>query len=141
LAQKPDPVSGLVLRYDYLWRDEARHGREEGAKLRPCAVVLALPNMKTPTVLMAAITHRSPDTPGNSIEIPPRVKRHLGPDEARSWIILSEVNIVPWDDPGIVPVSKSKWAYGMLPRKLVQQMIEKIIALAEQGKLGKVARA
>jgi hypothetical protein len=140
LAQKPDPVAGLVVRYDYLWRDEQKYGREEGVKTRPCAVVLALPNKDTPTVLMAAITHRHPDTTDNCIEIPPRIKQHLGLDSARSWIILSEVNIVQWDDAGIVPVSKDKWTYGVLPQKLLRQMIDTIITLSRQRKLRQVAR-
>ena len=37
----PVPRPGLVIRYAYLWRREARAGREEGSKDRPCAVVLA----------------------------------------------------------------------------------------------------
>ena len=40
---KPDPQGGLVIRYDYLWVSEEGRGREVGAKVRPCAVVVAIP--------------------------------------------------------------------------------------------------
>jgi hypothetical protein len=34
----PAPQPGLLIRYFYLWeREEARAGREEGVKDRPCA--------------------------------------------------------------------------------------------------------
>jgi hypothetical protein len=38
----PTPTPGLVIRYSYLWRNEAAAGREEGVKDRPCAIVLAV---------------------------------------------------------------------------------------------------
>jgi len=38
----PTPKPGLVIRYSYLWHRESLIGQEEGAKERPCAVVLAL---------------------------------------------------------------------------------------------------
>jgi hypothetical protein len=36
----PSPRPGLVIRYAYLWQAKYRRGPEEGAKDRPCAVVL-----------------------------------------------------------------------------------------------------
>jgi hypothetical protein len=38
----PVPRPGLVIRYSYLWESEARLGREEGVKDRPCAIVLVI---------------------------------------------------------------------------------------------------
>jgi hypothetical protein len=34
------PLPGQVIRYAYLWWSEARMGREDGNKDRPCGVVL-----------------------------------------------------------------------------------------------------
>jgi hypothetical protein len=36
----PPPQPGQVIRYAYLWWNEARAGREDGAKDRPCGIVL-----------------------------------------------------------------------------------------------------
>jgi len=33
------PEVGLVIRHGYLWWNEARAGREEGVKDRPCVIV------------------------------------------------------------------------------------------------------
>jgi hypothetical protein len=34
------PLPGQVIRYAYLWWNEARVGREDGVKDRPCGIVL-----------------------------------------------------------------------------------------------------
>jgi len=36
----PVPQPGQVIRYAYLWWNEARIGREDGTKDRPCGIVL-----------------------------------------------------------------------------------------------------
>lgn len=103
-------------------------GRPEGAKDRPCAVVVArlAEEGQGAFVLLAAITHSPPASPKAAIEIPPRVKQHLGLDDARSWIVTAELNSVAWSDPGIVPATRSRWEYGFLPPRLVATLIERV---------------
>lgn len=136
--QKPEPVPGLVIRYDYLWRDEAAQGRQEGAKERPCAVVVAkrVEDGKPPLVLLAPITHSPPTNPKMAIEIPAKVKRHLGLDDERSWIITGELNSVAWDDAGIVPVSRDRWDYGLLPTKLATNVRDEVAERQRTRSLG-----
>jgi len=127
-VKKPEPAPGLVIRYDYLWRDEAMRGRQEGAKDRPCAIVVArqVREGKDMHVLLAPITHSQPSNPKAAIEIPPGVRQHLGFDDARSWIITAELNSVAWNDPGIVPARPARWDYGFLPPKLVTSLIDRV---------------
>jgi prevent-host-death family protein len=134
LVKRPDPAPGLVIRYDYLWRDEAARGREEGAKARPCAIVVALQAGKDreAQVLLAAMA---------AIEIPPRVKQHLGLDDERSWIVTAEVNAVAWNDPGIVPATRSRWVYGFLPPKLTNRLIERVREIQRDRALSVVDRS
>ena len=135
--KKPQPALGLVIRYDYLWRDEVMRGHLEGVKERPCAIVVARQtvNGKQPQVLLVPITHSPPKNPNGAVEIPPKVKQHLGLDQERSWIIVNELNSVAWDDAGIVPVSRTHWEYGFLPGKLAQILIDRIIEQQQCGKL------
>ncbi|MGD0434098.1 MAG: hypothetical protein ABSA58_23700 [Acetobacteraceae bacterium] len=58
----PDPQSGLVISYSYLWHYEHNVGRDEGAKTRPCVIVLAVdkPEEGTTVVRVAPITHSPP---------------------------------------------------------------------------------
>ena len=126
--KKPDPAQGLVVRYDYLWGDEAEKGRQEGAKERPCAIVVARTGEgQDARVWLAPITHTPPTNPKAAIEIPPKVKKHLGLDDDRSWIVTSELNSVAWSDPGIVPATRTRWDYGFLPPKLAQIVTDKVL--------------
>lgn len=57
----PDPVPGLVIRYGFLWRSEHERGLEEGAKDRPCAVLLSVADdAGDRTVIVLPITHTPP---------------------------------------------------------------------------------
>jgi hypothetical protein len=69
----PAPQLGLVIRYSYLWTREARAGREEGAKDRPCAIVLAIGAAQDrKRIIVLPITHTTPQPSDEGIELPPR---------------------------------------------------------------------
>lgn len=58
------------------------------------------------------------------MEIPIRVKQHLGLDDEHSWVILDEVNQFAW--PGYdlrpIPGKQGEMAYGFLPPRLFDQI-------------------
>jgi hypothetical protein len=79
----PEPEVGLVISYSYLWKEEEEQGLVEGRKDRPCAIVLtvevpAAESNCRKQVAVAPITHSPPHDPNVAVEIPPRVKEHLG---------------------------------------------------------------
>lgn len=124
----PAPETGLVIRYAYLWRDEAMRGQEEGVKDRPCAVVLALKRSSAETtVLVAPITHTPPRLEAKAIEIPASTAQRLGLDELRSWIMTHEVNSFVWPGPDLRPAHSRKpeqgAAFGFLPKALADRMV------------------
>jgi hypothetical protein len=89
----PLPKPGLVIRYSFLWSSEHARGVVEGAKDRPCAIVVAIPQGDAGRdlhTIVAPITHSPPDDPGTSLEIPAAVCRSLGLDGARHWIRFDE---------------------------------------------------
>lgn len=118
----PEPEPGLVISYAYLWRHEHNKGQDEGRKDRPALIVLSIDNAKTgnPRVTVAAITHTMPHSDTIALEVSPAVKRHLGLDDERSWIVLDEVNQFNW--PGFdvrpLPGSRDRYTYGFVPPKL-----------------------
>jgi hypothetical protein len=60
----PTPQPGLVLRYSYLWADEHDDGRKEGAKHRPCAILLATTTDEGDLrVIVLPITHAPREAP------------------------------------------------------------------------------
>jgi hypothetical protein len=122
----PDPVPGLVIRYSYLWSHEAEEGREEGAKDRPCAIVLSSCDEKGRNkVIVLPVTHSRPKETQEAVELPPLVKRHLGLDDARSWVVVSEANEFVWPGPDLRPLpgeDVSTCVYGMLPPRLFEHI-------------------
>ena len=140
----PEPVPGLVIRYGYLWHDEARRGREEGSKDRPCAVVLALRREESgTTVVVAPITHSPPREDRAGVELPAATKRRLGLDEAASWIITDDVNAFLWPGPDLRPIpgeAPARFAYGLLPAALTERMLTSVRANARARRLAQTPR-
>jgi hypothetical protein len=132
----PEPVPGLVIRYSYLWRDEHRRGLEDGAKNRPCAIILVSDDIdERRTVTVLPITHSPPDDPAAAVELPTTTKLRLGLDDDRSWVVVSEANRFVWPGPDLRPrVSRDAGsvAYGQLPRALFYEIRTKFLALARR---------
>ena len=128
----PEPRPGLVLRYAYLWFREFAEGREEGAKDRPCAIILTVVDDEgTPRVSVVPITHTPPTPAEDAVEIPSVTKDRLGLDADRSWIVLTEINLFTWPGPDLRPIpdrDPPEFAYGYLPPKLFHAVRTKIAA-------------
>lgn len=121
----PQPAPGLVISYAYLWRREHQAGQQEGRKHRPCVIVLAVQKSESTTqVTVAPITHKSPLSDREFLEIPLRVKQALGLDDDRSWVILDEVNQFAWPGYDLRPIAgkTGEVAYGFLPPRLFDQI-------------------
>jgi hypothetical protein len=107
MAGLPEPQPGLVISYAHLRSEEAEEGRVEGRKDRSCAIVVAVETPEPVPRKRAAvvpITHAAPSDPRVAIEIPPRVKEHLGLDGERSWVILDEFNVFTWPGFDLRPI-------------------------------------
>jgi hypothetical protein len=124
----PEPEPGLVISYAYLWHHEHESGQEEGRKDRPSVIVLTAERVSDGTIVVTVlpITHRAPDDPAAAVEIPPPVKRLLGLDLERSWIVVNEGNEFAW--PGYdlrkVPSDSARYDYGFLPPRFFNQLLK-----------------
>jgi hypothetical protein len=140
----PTPVAGLVIRYRFLWRDEAANGQEEGRKDRPCAVLLAVVSEDGETVVtVLPITHAPPRDPTLAVELPQATKRRMGLDEQRSWIVLTDANRFAWPGPDLRPLPGgdiSSVGIGLLPRSLYNEVRDRFIAAARRRRTGTVDR-
>lgn len=133
----PDPEPGLVICYRYLWHHEHRAGWEEDRKDRPSVIVFAverdIDGITVVTVL--PITHRAPSDPTAAVEIPLPVKRHLGLDAERSWIIVNEGNEFLWPGYDLRRVRGSgRFDYGFLPPRLFDRVIRAFVACHRAGR-------
>jgi hypothetical protein len=142
----PSPSVGLVIRYSFLWSNEATEGHEEGIKDRPCAIVIVVqrPESATPLVRVLPITHSQPADPSGALELPSKTKLRLGLDSERSWIILDEANDFFWPGPDLRPAVSgdlASVAYGMLPTGFVKVLRERILARYHEKKAKAVRRS
>ena len=139
----PEPRPGLVIRYAYLWHREARAGRQEGVKDRPCAVILSnIDEDDRRRVYVLPITHAAP-LRDEAVEIPRAVKQHLGLDDEQSWVLLSEVNAFFWPGPDLRPLAgrgPESVAYGFLPPRLFQIVRDRFLALRRERRATIIAR-
>ena len=140
----PAPSPGMVVSYSYLWADEAEKGIEEGRKNRPCALILALERGDGRIQAVALpITHTPPAQPGAAYALPPLVKRHLGLDDAQSWVVLNEANSFIWPGPDLAPTTggaTGTCVYGLLPRGKFMAIRERFFALEAAHRTRRIQR-
>lgn len=132
----PSPEPGLVISYAYLWHGEHRAGQEEGRKDRPSVIVLAVERAADGAMIVTVlpITHTAPTDPGSAIEIPVPVKRHLGLDDDRSWIVVAEGNEFLWPGYDLRKLPHSdRYDYGFLPPRFFNQVLEAFVACHKAG--------
>lgn len=121
-----------MIRYDFLWKEEQQAGREQGAKDRPCAIILTSKQHEdgSKDVVLCPITHSPPQHGESAVEIPPKVARYLRLDDERSWIKTDQVNTVQWEKDripyGVTPAHPQQWIFGNLPRQLGRKAFEQV---------------
>jgi len=140
----PDPKPGLVVRYDYLWLQEAATGRDQGkAKARPACLLAASDSSTRPRfVVILPTTHTPPSVDTIGIEIPPKVRQGIGLDEEPCWVIVSEHNVDEWPNAGLEPIPGQPgiFAYGFVPPRLFARIKRKFLDLAKQNRSPGVRR-
>lgn len=141
----PKPEPGLVVRYSFLWSHEYDAGREQGAKDRPCVIVLAvtMEGDDSQRVIIVPITHVQPASPDDAIELPTAIKKSLGLDQDQSWIIVSESNDFLWPGPDLKHTSgrsDSPFAYGLLPARFFIEVRRRFVLLERARRSRRIPR-
>ncbi|MEJ0047945.1 MAG: hypothetical protein WDN04_18855 [Rhodospirillales bacterium] len=131
----PAPEPGLLVRYAYLWYSQYEQGREDGEKDRPRALIFSARDDDGDTIVtVLPVTHTPPLHADEAVEIPAMVKRRLGLDDARSWVVVTELNRFVWPGPDLRPVSPrdaDRFDYGLLPPALFRTIRERFLACAK----------
>ncbi|TKB07366.1 MAG: plasmid maintenance toxin (PemK-like) [Mesorhizobium sp.] len=97
------PPVGHVIAYEYLWRSKVGQ-REDGEKTYPVAVVLARHDVgPTPVAYVVGISHTPPREGRRALEVPLKLKRHIGLDDQPSWIYTDQINVFAWPGPDVRP--------------------------------------
>jgi mRNA-degrading endonuclease toxin of MazEF toxin-antitoxin module len=138
----PQPEPGLVIPYVYLWRREFEAGEESGRKLRPglIIVVVVRSSQGPPRVAVCPITTQALGATRAAVEVPPRVRAHLGLDAAKSWIICDEYNEFDWPGVDLGQTPNRADHFGYVPDALINRVREEVLAARARGALKTVPR-
>jgi hypothetical protein len=137
MATIPTPEPGLVIAYAYLWHREHQAGQDEGRKDRPSVIVLAVEDQETgaPIVTVLPITHSAPAARATAVEVPQAIKRHLGLDDQRSWVVVDEGNEFIWPGYDLRKIPRTdRYDFGFLPPRFFRQVLDAFLAVHPRGK-------
>jgi hypothetical protein len=101
-------------------------------------VLAARPRSQGTELLVVPVTSQPPRPGDAAVEIPARVRQHLGLTGERSWVVADELNRFTWPGPDIRPVrGKNDLGpfYGKIPAKLFEQVRTRLVAAAQAGRL------
>ncbi len=128
-----------------MWASEHDRGQEEGVKDRPCAIILSSSGESAEQVVtVLPVTHTPPDNAQLAVEIPAAVKRRIGLDDTRSWVVLTEANRFVWPGPDLRPRRRGDAAsivYGPLPYGLFETVRLRFIAALKARAFRSVSRS
>lgn len=114
----------------------------------PCILYFRLLDQGTSnkrTILRVIVSSRVVDSAAaDPRNLDPRaVKRHLGLDAARSWVVLSESNLFDWPGPDLRPVGDrddGSVAYGFLPPRYFAELRRRFSVLEAATRSRRVRR-
>ncbi len=102
-------------------------------------VVLATQKREHGTELVVVPVTTKPPKPGTAaIEVPPRVRQHLGLGGERCWIIAHEVNRFTWPGADIRPFRRQGEIspfYGKIPARLFDEVRKRLSEAATGGRV------
>ncbi len=141
-----EPKPGLIIRFDYLWRDEQMRGLEDGRKDRPCVIVVATKEREDGSrrVMVCPITHSPPQENQTSVEIPPKLARALNLDSETMWIKIHKLNAFTWEKDripaGMVKTPAGKWFHGIVPYAIREEVLAQVRQNNRERRLSQVKR-
>ena len=112
--------------------------------MRPSVIVLAVERGADGATLVTVlpITHSQPADLTAAVELPAPVKRHLGLDGERSWVVVSEGNEFVWPGYDLRKVPNTeRYDYGFLPPRLFTRVLGAFVACFRESKGRTVPRS
>jgi hypothetical protein len=94
-------------------------------------------------VVVLPVTHTPQFSADIAFEIPAAVKRRLGLDGERSWVMVNEANRFVWPGPDLRPAVRGEAGsvvFGHLPRKMFTEIRTKFVGALRKGAARAVSR-
>jgi len=129
----PTPRPGLVVGYDFLFREQADAGMENAGKPHPAAIILVVNEDVQTRVSLLAISH----SPPRSGEEPYRLKltsaecRQMGLDSGDHWVNLQDINAFDWPGYDLVRSAPGgSYIYGTMRKATFVRIVDALRACA-----------
>ena len=129
----PTPVPGLVIGYEFLFREDHAAGRENANRPHPCAIIIVTEDGPHQRVRVVAISHAppSPSAAAHHMQLTPAECRQIGQDHADHWVNLRDINGFDWPGYDLKPIAPGKnYAFGRLPRATFARLVAAMKACA-----------
>lgn len=126
----PRPPVGCLVAYEFLWRSQSQY-REDGFKVYPAAIVFSRDQGDNEILTYAlGMSHSPPSDAQRAVEVPIKLKRHLGLDDSPSWIYTDQLNVFVWAGADLRPASwlsdrpnLDSCVIGVLPKGWFQDLL------------------
>ena len=132
MPKPPKLQHGLVLNYDFLFRDRYERGIKDAPYPHPCVVFhIGRGGEGKTQVYVAPISHSPPAQGVAAVEIPERDAQRLGLDARRQWLKTHELNRFEWPSGDLVPIKsgpkRGAYAYGLISRGVFEKARKQIL--------------
>ena len=125
----PKPCPGLVVGYDFLFREQADAGMENASKPHPAAIVIVAKQEIQTRVSLVAISHSppSPEHARHYLKLRPAECVQMGLDSGDHWINLRDINSFDWPGYDLArTASGGGYVYGRMSKGTFVRLVEAI---------------
>ena len=122
----PEPVPGLVIGYEFLFREDAAAGRENANRPHPCGLILVTEDGPHRRVRLVAISHSppSPSEAGHHLQLTSAECRQMGLDSGDHWINLRDINSFDWPGYDLRPIAPGRsYVFGRMSKGTFSRVV------------------
>lgn len=136
----PKPVPGLVIGYEFLFREDEEAGLENASRPHPCAIILVTKEGPNQRVSLVAISHSPPslNEAGHYMKLTPGECRHMGLDSGDHWINLRDINSFDWPGYDLKPIAPNKtYVFGRMSKGAFSSLVSALKECAGRKLIGR----
>ena len=129
----PKPRPGLVVGYDFLFREQVDAGMENAGKPHPAAIVIVAEQDVQTRVSLVAISHAPPGPrqARHYLKLRPAECRQMGLDSGDHWVNLRDINSFDWPGYDLARTAPGgNFVYGRMSKGTFVRLVEAITVCA-----------
>lgn len=129
----PKPAPGLVIGYEFLFREDAAAGLENANRPHPGAIILVASTGPNQRVSVVSISH-SPPSPSEAkfrMKLTHSECREMGLDDGDHWVNLRDVNSFDWPGYDLKPIAPDGgYVFGRMQKSTFIRLVTALKAVS-----------